>query len=32
MTYPCPFSIEFFPPQTTEGADKLRVVRQKLAD
>ena len=26
-----PFSIEFFPPQTTEGADKLRVVRQKLA-
>ena len=24
-------SIEFFPPQTAEGADKLRVVRQKLA-
>ncbi|HMV17896.1 MAG TPA: methylenetetrahydrofolate reductase [NAD(P)H] [Rhodocyclaceae bacterium] len=24
-------SIEFFPPQTPEGADKLRVVRQKLA-
>jgi methylenetetrahydrofolate reductase (NADPH) len=25
------FSIEFFPPKTDEGADKLRVVRQKLA-
>ena len=25
------FSIEFFPPKTTEGADKLRVVRSKLA-
>jgi methylenetetrahydrofolate reductase (NADPH) len=25
------FSIEFFPPQTPEGADKLRVVRDKLA-
>jgi methylenetetrahydrofolate reductase (NADPH) len=25
------FSIEFFPPKTAEGADKLRVVRQKLA-
>ena len=25
------FSIEFFPPQTLEGADKLRVVRAKLA-
>ena len=24
-------SIEFFPPQTQEGVDKLRVVRQKLA-
>lgn len=24
-------SIEFFPPQTAEGADKLRVVREKLA-
>ncbi len=24
------FSIEFFPPKTAEGADKLRVVRQKL--
>ena len=24
-------SIEFFPPQTAEGADKLRTVRQKLA-
>ena len=26
------FSIEFFPPKTEEGAEKLRVVRQKLAD
>ena len=25
------FSIEFYPPKTAEGADKLRVVRQKLA-
>jgi methylenetetrahydrofolate reductase (NADPH) len=25
------FSIEFFPPKTPEGADKLRVARQKLA-
>ena len=25
------FSIEFFPPKTPEGADKLRVVRDKLA-
>ena len=25
------FSVEFFPPKTAEGADKLRVVRQKLA-
>ncbi|MCS0580810.1 methylenetetrahydrofolate reductase [NAD(P)H] [Massilia pinisoli] len=25
-------SIEFFPPKTPEGADKLRVVRQKLAE
>jgi methylenetetrahydrofolate reductase (NADPH) len=25
------FSVEFFPPKTTEGADKLRVVRSKLA-
>ncbi|NNG24093.1 methylenetetrahydrofolate reductase [NAD(P)H] [Telluria aromaticivorans] len=25
------FSIEFFPPKTDEGADKLRAVRQKLA-
>jgi methylenetetrahydrofolate reductase (NADPH) len=25
------FSIEFFPPKTAEGAEKLRVVRQKLA-
>ena len=31
MTHPSPLSIEFFPPQTAEGADKLRVVRQKLA-
>ncbi|BDT57011.1 methylenetetrahydrofolate reductase [Massilia varians] len=26
------FSIEFFPPKTEEGAEKLRVVRQKLAE
>ncbi|HWJ94610.1 MAG TPA: methylenetetrahydrofolate reductase [NAD(P)H] [Telluria sp.] len=26
------FSIEFFPPKTAEGTDKLRVVRQKLAE
>ncbi|QOY94794.1 methylenetetrahydrofolate reductase [NAD(P)H] [Massilia sp. UMI-21] len=26
------FSIEFFPPKTDEGAEKLRVVRQKLAE
>ncbi|MGG7605551.1 methylenetetrahydrofolate reductase [NAD(P)H] [Massilia sp. BKSP1R2A-1] len=26
------FSIEFFPPKTEEGADKLRVVRSKLAE
>jgi len=25
-----PISLEFFPPETPEGADKLRVVRQKL--
>jgi methylenetetrahydrofolate reductase (NADPH) len=25
-------SIEFFPPKTSEGADKLRVARQKLAE
>ena len=25
------FSIEFFPPKTAEGAEKLRVVREKLA-
>ena len=31
MTHPSHLSIEFFPPQTAEGADKLRVVRQKLA-
>jgi len=30
--HPSPhLSLEFFPPQTAEGADKLRVVRQKLA-
>ena len=27
-----PISFEFFPPKTTEGAEKLRVVRQKLAE
>jgi methylenetetrahydrofolate reductase (NADPH) len=32
MTYPCPISIEFFPPQTSEGADKLRSTRAKLAE
>jgi methylenetetrahydrofolate reductase (NADPH) len=26
------FSIEFFPPKTAEGVDKLRVTRQKLAE
>lgn len=26
------FSIEFFPPKTPEGAEKLRVTRQKLAE
>jgi methylenetetrahydrofolate reductase (NADPH) len=26
------FSIEFFPPKTAEGTEKLRVVRQKLAE
>jgi methylenetetrahydrofolate reductase (NADPH) len=26
------FSIEFFPPKTTEGADKLRAARAKLAE
>ena len=26
------FSIEFFPPKTPEGAEKLRIVREKLAD
>ena len=31
MTQPSPISIEFFPPQTAEGAEKLRAVRQKLA-
>ncbi len=32
MTHPCPISIEFFPPQTSEGADKLRSTRAKLAE
>ncbi|MDD3352399.1 methylenetetrahydrofolate reductase [NAD(P)H] [Zoogloea sp.] len=27
-----PISIEFFPPQTTEGAEKLRTVRSRLAE
>ncbi|WP_347250072.1 methylenetetrahydrofolate reductase [NAD(P)H] [Zoogloea sp.] len=31
MTGNTPISIEFFPPQTAEGADKLKVVRGKLA-
>jgi methylenetetrahydrofolate reductase (NADPH) len=26
------FSVEFFPPKTPEGADKLRLVRRKLAE
>ena len=26
------FSIEFFPPKTPEGAEKLRVTRRKLAE
>ncbi len=30
MPHPSPISIEFLPPQTAEGSDKLRVVRQKL--
>ena len=30
LTNPTPLSLEFFPPKTAEGADKLRVVRQKL--
>ena len=25
-----PISLEFFPPKTPEGADKLRAVRQQL--
>ena len=29
-TSPLPISLEFFPPKTPEGADKLRVVRQAL--
>jgi methylenetetrahydrofolate reductase (NADPH) len=31
MMEPHNFSIEFFPPKTAEGADKLRAARQKLA-
>ncbi|MCB1955368.1 MAG: methylenetetrahydrofolate reductase [NAD(P)H] [Rhodocyclaceae bacterium] len=31
MTGKTPFSIEFFPPQTPEGMEKLRTVRGKLA-
>jgi methylenetetrahydrofolate reductase (NADPH) len=30
--YPPTYSVEFFPPKTPEGADKLRAVRQKLAE
>ena len=30
LTKRTPISLEFFPPKTEEGADKLRVVRQKL--
>ncbi|OYT92789.1 MAG: methylenetetrahydrofolate reductase [NAD(P)H] [Burkholderiales bacterium PBB3] len=30
LTDRTPISLEFFPPKTVEGADKLRVVRQKL--
>src|SRR5512133_616845 len=29
-TVPFPVSIEFFPPKTPEGAEKLRVARQQL--
>ncbi|MCB1889199.1 MAG: methylenetetrahydrofolate reductase [NAD(P)H] [Rhodocyclaceae bacterium] len=32
MTGKTPFSIEFFPPQTPAGVDKLRTVRGKLAE
>jgi hypothetical protein len=31
MTSPRSFSFEFFPPKTPEGADKLRLVRARLA-
>ncbi len=31
MSTKTPFSIEFFPPQTAEGAEKLRATRAKLA-
>lgn len=31
MTQPVELSIEYFPPQTEEGAQKLRIVREKLA-
>ncbi len=29
-TTPCPLSLEFFPPKTEEGVDKLAAVRQQL--
>ncbi|MCK6396292.1 methylenetetrahydrofolate reductase [NAD(P)H] [Zoogloea sp.] len=32
MSTKTPISIEFFPPQTSEGADKLRTTRAKLAE
>ena len=32
MSTKTPISIEFFPPQTSEGADKLRSTRAKLAE
>ena len=32
MSTQIPISIEFFPPQTSEGADKLRSTRAKLAE
>lgn len=32
MTKNTPISIEFFPPQTNEGAEKLRSARRKLAE
>ena len=32
MSNKTPFSIEFFPPQTSEGVEKLRATRAKLAE